>query len=62
MDFAKIIIEFLGLQDVKIKDVKLFKKRRVAEIYVCSHSRGSSATKRPASAMAGRATSKVRPA
>lgn len=34
MDFAKIIIEFLGLQDVKIKDVKLFKKRRVAEIYV----------------------------
>jgi transposase len=34
MDFAQIIIDFLGLQDVKIRDIKLFKKRRVAEIYV----------------------------
>ena len=34
MDFAKVIIELLGLQDVKIRDIKLFKKRRVAEIYV----------------------------
>ncbi len=34
MDLSQAIIEFLGLQDVKINDVKLFKKRRVAEIYV----------------------------
>lgn len=40
MDFAQIIIDLLGLQDVKIRDVKLFKKRRVAEIYV-QQKRGS---------------------
>ncbi len=34
MDFAQTIIDFLGLQDVTIRDLKLFKKRRVAEIYV----------------------------
>jgi transposase len=34
MDFSQIIIEFLGLQDVKVQDIKLFKKKRLAEIHV----------------------------
>lgn len=34
MDFSRIIIEFLGIQDVIIEDIKLFKKSRRAEIVV----------------------------
>ena len=34
MDLSKIIIEFLGIQDVTIEDIKLFKKDLRAEIVV----------------------------
>lgn len=34
MDFRQIIIGFLGLQDVKIIDLKVFKKRRKVEVKV----------------------------
>lgn len=34
MDFSRIIIEFLGIQDVVIEDIKLFKKDLRAEIVV----------------------------
>lgn len=32
MDFSRIIIEFLGLQDVVIEDIKRFKKDRRLEV------------------------------
>ena len=34
MDFRQIIIQFLGLQDVKIVDLKIFKKQRKVEVKV----------------------------
>ena len=34
MDFKQVIISFLGLQDVSIEDIKIFKKQRKVEVKV----------------------------